>query len=144
MGRPEYRFCQKVKYLYFLITNMDDEKVIPLKCSIEKDGTVTCNLTKEKFNEIQKENIKPKRIVFEIEQLVPDGLQYLFILPADVTSEDQEEAKFVDFGHIIFDTDMNNGQIHVMYSEFLTIEAIFWHEIFLKNHSLSFIFESGF
>lgn len=46
---------------------MDDEKAIPLKCSIEKDGTVTCNLTKEKFKEIQKENIKPKRIVFEVE-----------------------------------------------------------------------------
>ncbi len=46
---------------------MEDEKVIPLKCSIEKDGTVTCNLTKEEFNEIQKENIKPKRIVWELE-----------------------------------------------------------------------------
>ena len=46
---------------------MDDKKVIPLKCSLEKDGTVTCHLTKEKFNEIQKENIKPKRKVFEIE-----------------------------------------------------------------------------
>ncbi len=46
---------------------MDNEKVIPLKCSIEKDGTVTCNLTKEKFIEIQKENIKPKRIGWEIE-----------------------------------------------------------------------------
>ena len=33
---------------------MDDEKAIPLKCSIEKDGTVTCNLTKEEFKEIHK------------------------------------------------------------------------------------------
>ena len=53
-------------------------------------------------------------------------------------------AKCVDFGHVIYDTDMNNEQIHVMYSKFLTLGAIFWHEIFLKNHSLPFIFESGF
>ena len=46
---------------------MEEKKVIPLKCSIEKDGTVTCNLSKEKFNEIQKQKIKPIRLVWEIE-----------------------------------------------------------------------------
>ena len=46
---------------------MEEEKVIPLKCSIEKDGTVTRNLSKEKLNEIQKQKIKPKRLAWEIE-----------------------------------------------------------------------------
>ena len=44
------------------------EKPIELqKCSIEADGTVTCNINKEKFNDIQRMNIKPKRVIFEIE-----------------------------------------------------------------------------
>lgn len=44
------------------------EKPIELsQCSMESDGTVTCSVTKEKFNEIQSHNIKPKKIVFEIE-----------------------------------------------------------------------------
>ncbi len=44
------------------------EKPIELeKCSMEGDGTVTCPIAKEKFNDIQRLNIKPKRIIFEIE-----------------------------------------------------------------------------
>jgi len=43
------------------------EKPIPLKCSIEANGTVTCSLNKAKFNDIQRKNITPKKIVFEIE-----------------------------------------------------------------------------
>jgi len=46
---------------------MEDEKEIPLKCSIDKNGDVTCNVTKETFDEIQKNEIKPKKIVFEID-----------------------------------------------------------------------------
>ncbi len=88
---------------------MEDEKVIPLKCSIEKDGTVTCNLTKEKFNEIQKENIKPKRLVWELEQIILDGLEYWFILRVDMEQVKTEmAAKCVDFGHVIYDTDLDN------------------------------------
>jgi len=43
------------------------EKPIALRCSLETDGTVTCNITKEKFNDIQRKNIKPKKVIFEIE-----------------------------------------------------------------------------
>jgi len=43
------------------------EKPIDLKCSLEPDGTVTCAISKEKFNDIQRKNIKPKRVIFEIE-----------------------------------------------------------------------------
>ena len=43
------------------------DKPIDLKCSIEGDGTVTCNINKAKFNEIQQKNIKPKKVVFEID-----------------------------------------------------------------------------
>ena len=44
------------------------EKPIKLeKCSMEGDGTVTCSIAKEKFNNIQRLNIKPKRLIFEIE-----------------------------------------------------------------------------
>lgn len=43
------------------------EKPLDMKCSIEKDGTVTCSVSKEKFNNIQEQNIKPKKIVFEID-----------------------------------------------------------------------------
>jgi len=47
---------------------MQQEKSIELKkCSIESDGTVTCNIEKDQFNEIQRKNIKPKKIIFEIE-----------------------------------------------------------------------------
>jgi len=46
--------------------NLKDE--IPLqKCSMEFDGTITCIINKDKFNDIQKKNIKPKRVIFEVE-----------------------------------------------------------------------------
>lgn len=41
---------------------------IPLsKCAIESDGTVTCSLSKEKFDTLSSKGIKPKKVVFEIE-----------------------------------------------------------------------------
>jgi len=43
------------------------EKPISLKCSLESDGTITCNIPKEKFNDIQKMNVKPKKVIFEID-----------------------------------------------------------------------------
>ena len=47
---------------------MQQEKPVELKkCSIVSDGTVTCNIEKDQFNEIQRKNIKPKKIIFEIE-----------------------------------------------------------------------------
>ena len=46
---------------------MEDKKEILSKCSIDKNGDVTCNVTQEKFDEIQKNDIKPKKIVFEID-----------------------------------------------------------------------------
>lgn len=46
--------------------NLKDEISLQ-KCSIESDGTVTCTVSKDKFNDIQKKNIKPKRVIFEIE-----------------------------------------------------------------------------
>ena len=46
--------------------NLKDE--IPLqKCLMESEGTITCTVSKDKFNEIQKKNIKPKRVIFEVE-----------------------------------------------------------------------------
>ena len=46
--------------------NSKDE--IPLqKCSMESEGTITCTISKDKFNDIQKKNIKPKRVIFEVE-----------------------------------------------------------------------------
>jgi len=49
---------------------MSDELEKPIvleKCSLEKDGTVTCPIKKETFNELQKKNIKPKRVIWELE-----------------------------------------------------------------------------
>jgi len=44
------------------------EKPIVLeKCSLEKDGTVTCSIKKETFNELQMKNITPKRVIWELE-----------------------------------------------------------------------------
>ena len=44
------------------------EKPIDLKkCTVEADGTVTCAINKEKFNDIQRKNIKLKRVILEIE-----------------------------------------------------------------------------
>ena len=47
--------------------NVKDENIIDLKCSIDDDGIVSCNVSKEKFKEIQDKNIKPKKIIFEID-----------------------------------------------------------------------------
>ena len=44
-----------------------EKPIILEKCSLEKDGTVTCPIKKETFNDLQKKNIKPKRVIFEIE-----------------------------------------------------------------------------
>jgi len=44
----------------------EDEKEIPLKCSIDKNGDVTCNITKEEFAELQKKNISPRKVVWDI------------------------------------------------------------------------------
>ena len=48
---------------------MEKEKPVELKnCSIESDGTVTCKIEKDQFNEIQRKNIKPSKLVFEIQE----------------------------------------------------------------------------
>jgi len=46
---------------------VESENIIDLKCSIDNDGIVSCNVSKEKFKEIQNKNIKPKKIIFEID-----------------------------------------------------------------------------
>lgn len=47
---------------------MEQDKPVELKkCSIGLDGTVTCNIEKDQFNDIQRKNIKPQKLVFEIE-----------------------------------------------------------------------------
>ena len=49
---------------------MSDERDKPIvleKCLLEKDGTVTCSIKKETFNELQRKNIKPKRLIWELE-----------------------------------------------------------------------------
>ena len=43
------------------------EKPIELKCSLEKDGTVTCKISTEKFIDIKKKNIKIKKVTFDVE-----------------------------------------------------------------------------
>ena len=45
------------------------DKALELKCNIDKEGTLTCDISKENFNNIQKKNIKPKKVVFEINDL---------------------------------------------------------------------------
>jgi len=48
-----------------MVENSDE---IPMKkCSLEADGNVTCKINKKTFNDIQRRNIKPKRVIFEIE-----------------------------------------------------------------------------
>lgn len=37
------------------------------RCSLEEDGNVTCKIDKQTFNELQQRNIKPKRVIFEID-----------------------------------------------------------------------------
>ena len=49
------------------MTDELEKPIILEKCSLEKDGTVTCSIKKETFNELQKKNIKPKRIIWELE-----------------------------------------------------------------------------
>jgi len=70
MENLEFRTPFKVKVLSIFMKNtmvIELEKPIALRCSLETDGTVTCNITKEKFNVIQRKNIKPKKVIFEIE-----------------------------------------------------------------------------
>ena len=44
-----------------------EDKILEMKCSLDKDGIVTCNISKEKFSDLQQKNIKPKKIVFELD-----------------------------------------------------------------------------
>ncbi len=47
---------------------MNEKSEIPLsKCAIESDGTVTCSLSKAKFDVMSSKGIKPRKIIFEIE-----------------------------------------------------------------------------
>ena len=43
------------------------DKILEMKCTLDKDGTVTCNIPKEKFIELQQQNIKAKKIVYELD-----------------------------------------------------------------------------
>ncbi len=43
------------------------EQPILLKCTLEPDGTISCGIKQEQFNKIQRKNIKPKRVIFEVE-----------------------------------------------------------------------------
>ena len=45
----------------------DSKKSLQLNCTLDKDGTVTCDITKDDFNNLQNENIKPQKVVFEID-----------------------------------------------------------------------------
>ena len=46
---------------------MEQEIPVELKnCSIESDGTVTCKIEKDQFDEIQRKSIKPNKLVLEI------------------------------------------------------------------------------
>ena len=46
---------------------MEDEESIELKCKIEKNGDISCKVSKDTFDEIQREEIKPNRIIWDIE-----------------------------------------------------------------------------
>lgn len=37
------------------------------KCLVEDDGTVTCSISKENFDNIQQKNIKFHRVILELE-----------------------------------------------------------------------------
>lgn len=50
-----------------MITMEIEYNPLEMKCSLDKDGIVTCNITKKNFSDLQQENIKPKKIVFEID-----------------------------------------------------------------------------
>jgi len=46
----------------------ESDKSIQLpKCSLENDGTINCEITKEILNEIQKRNIKAKKAVWVLD-----------------------------------------------------------------------------
>ena len=45
----------------------DSKKSLQLNCTLDKDGTVTCDITKEDFKNLLNENIKPQKVVLEIE-----------------------------------------------------------------------------
>ena len=47
--------------------NNSKDKIPLQKCSMESEGTITCTVSKHKFNDIQKKDIKPKRVIFEVE-----------------------------------------------------------------------------
>ena len=68
--RVSYTLSWSYKYHNVLCNNMSDELDKPIvleKCLLEKDGTVTCSIKKETFNELQRKNIKPKRLIWELE-----------------------------------------------------------------------------
>jgi len=70
MVNNAFHILSKLKVQAYLCRNIMTEqleKSIPLKCTLEPDGTVSCGITKEQFNDIQRKNIKPKRVIFEIE-----------------------------------------------------------------------------
>jgi len=46
---------------------MENDESIELKCTIEKNGDINCKVSKETFDEIQREEIKPNRIIWDIE-----------------------------------------------------------------------------
>jgi len=45
-----------------------NEKKAKLRdCNLDKNGIVTCKISKNTFSEVQKEGIKPDKVLFEIE-----------------------------------------------------------------------------
>ena len=48
-------------------TSESKDKILEMKCSLDKDGILTCNIPKEKFIELQQQNIKTKKIVYELD-----------------------------------------------------------------------------
>ena len=49
-----------------------EDKTVKMRCEIDKGGIVSCNITKETFDELQQENIEPTRVVFEIVNQEPE------------------------------------------------------------------------
>ncbi len=49
-----------------MVEQLDKPIILP-RCSLESDGTVICSLKKETFNDLQRKNIKPKRVIWELE-----------------------------------------------------------------------------
>jgi len=49
-------------------TDPSEKKGIEMNyCILEFDGTVTCNVSEKKAEEIQKKKIRPRRLIFEID-----------------------------------------------------------------------------